>query len=99
MPEPDPVVPYPCASCPRLLTAGRVCGACRLRKCRGSTVEGAACRVPGCDAADPRVLRRHRFDEGVRVLCANHDALAGRRPRGWAAFLDELAAEPIRRSA
>lgn len=87
----DLTAPYPCSTCPKLIREGRTCGACRLRKCRGSTVEGAACRAPGCSVDDPRMLRRHRFADGVRIVCANHSAIVGRRPLVWAAFLDELA--------
>lgn len=33
-----------------------------------------------CAVADRRVLRRHRLAEGLVTLCANHAAVAGRRP-------------------
>lgn len=36
------------------------------------------------------MLRRHAFVDGVVVLCANHAALAGRRPLTAAAFLEEV---------
>jgi len=77
--------------CPRC-TPSRKCVARRLRKCRGTTVEGAACRV--CGIADSRVLRRHRFPDlpDPAILCANHAAIAGRKPLAWVAFLLEVGA-------
>lgn len=36
------------------------------------------------------MLRRHRFTDGTRVICANHAAVAGRRSLDWRAFLAEL---------
>lgn len=74
-----------CETCPRL-TPGRFCVACRVRKCRGSSVEGACF----CGVSDRRMLRRHRFTDGVRVICANHAAVAGRRELDWAAYLADL---------
>jgi hypothetical protein len=73
-------------NCGRLLTSGFWCTACRLRKCRGSIVTGEACAVHGCGVDSPRVLRWHRFTDDTRALCANHDALAGRRALTWAVF-------------
>lgn len=85
---------YPCEKCPRLITKGRVCGPCRLRDSRGSVVEGAACRAPECGISDARVLRRHRFADGVVILCANHDAIAGRRERDFESFVREVTPSP-----
>jgi hypothetical protein len=75
-----------CESCPRL-TTGRFCVACRVRKCRGTTIDGSC---PLCGVSDRRMLRRHRFTDGTRVICANHAAVAGRRSLDWRAFLAEL---------
>jgi hypothetical protein len=36
------------------------------------------------------MLRRHRFADGVVVVCANHSAVAGRRPLTWQDFEHEL---------
>ena len=94
MNPPNPIEPYPCSKCPRLITKGRTCGACRIRDCRGSIVEGAACRAPECDESDPRVLRRHRFTDGIAILCANHDAIAGRKPRDFGSFVREVTPLP-----
>ena len=73
------------------VTSGRVCTGCRVRKCRGGVVEGLACRICGITLA--RVLRLQRFvDEPEVPLCANHAALAGRRPLTWQAFEREALA-------
>lgn len=57
------------------------------------------CRSPRCRVSDPRMLRRHTFADGVVILCANHDAVAGKRRIAWGEFLRELAGEVVRRSA
>ncbi len=90
----NPPEEYSCSKCPRLITKGRVCGPCRLRDSRGSIVEGAACRAPECGISDARVLRRHRFADGVAILCANHDAIAGRRARDFDSFVREVTPPP-----
>jgi hypothetical protein len=74
-----------------LVQSGRYCPACRVRKCRGATIEGERCGIPGCGIDHPRVLRWHRFDDATVALCANHDALAGRRPMTWAAYREHGA--------
>lgn len=51
---------------------------------------GETCRAPCCDVSDPRMLRRHRFADGIVVVCANHSAVAGRRPLAWSDFAAEL---------
>jgi hypothetical protein len=66
------------------VTSGKVCSGCRVRKCRGASVDGLACRI--CGIALPRVLRLQRFGDELVPLCANHAALAGRRPLTWQAF-------------
>ncbi len=56
---------------------------------------GETCAAPGCGVAHPRLLRRVQFRDGaLLVLCANHAALAGRRPLDAAALLAELALPP-----
>lgn len=78
-----------------ILTRGKHCPGCRVRKCRRSGVAGGACRVPGCAVTHPRMLRRQRFaDATAAVLCANHAALVGRRTITLDAFLAELAPGP-----
>jgi hypothetical protein len=84
-------------SCPKLISKGRTCIGCRVRRCRGAVVEGACCRAPDCGIADERMLRRHRFVDGVAIVCANHSAVAGRRELTWADFETELRA-PLRRA-
>jgi hypothetical protein len=64
------------------------CPACRVRKCRGAGIDGERCSVPGCAVDHPRVLRWHRFTDRTVALCANHEALAGRRPLSWSTYLD-----------
>jgi hypothetical protein len=71
------------------MKSGRRCPACRVRKCRGSIIDGETCGVPSCGIAHPRVLRWHRFTDETVALCANHAALAGRRPIEWQAFQAE----------
>jgi hypothetical protein len=44
--------------------------------------------------SDARTLRRHRFTDGVAILCANHDAIAGRRPRDFESFVREVTPPP-----
>lgn len=88
-----PPPPALCEVC-RLIwvKGGKVCSGCRVRKHRGSAVAGGCCQAPECYIAHPRVLRRVRFRDGATVvLCANHAALAGRRPLDADAFLGELA--------
>lgn len=73
--------------CGRILERGFWCSTCRLRKHRGAmVVVGASCSIHGCPVDSPRVLRKHRFIDATIVLCANHEALAGRRPIAWANF-------------
>lgn len=91
---PSPIDPYPCSKCPRLITKGRICGPCRVRDSRGSSVEGAACRAPECDVSDERMLRRHRFTDGVAILCANHSAVAGKRALDFETFVREVTPPP-----
>lgn len=81
-----------CDSCQRPLTPksdgkiiGRVCAGCRVRKCRGTELEGSCF----CGHADRRVLRWHEFLDQRAVVCANHSAIAGRRPLTY----EELQAE------
>jgi hypothetical protein len=50
------------------------CPQCAVRAARAP--DGPPCAV--CGLADPRVLRMHRLAEGLRSLCANHAAIAGR---------------------
>lgn len=78
---------YTCPACAKL---NRRCQSCRLRRCRGASVAGAVCRAPCCAVSDPRMLRRHKFVDGVVVVCANHSAVAGRRPLTWPEFEREL---------
>lgn len=82
--HPEPVACL--GQCGRTLERGFWCTACRLRKHRGAVVLGACCGVHGCGVDSPRMLRRHRFADQTVVLCANHDALAGRRPIDWAVY-------------
>lgn len=85
--RPEPVI-CPCGR-PTDEPRRGLCIACYLRERRGSAFTiHAACQV--CRTADKRVLRWHRLAGGVWVvLCANHSAIAGRRPLE----LDELRAE------
>jgi hypothetical protein len=71
------------------VTSGKVCTGCRVRKCRGAAIEGAACEL--CQIAQPRVLRWTRLADRQAVLCANHAALVGRRPIPWAQLAAEAA--------
>jgi hypothetical protein len=90
-PKPEPV---PCQGCRIVLVqSGRRCAACRTRKCRGALIDGEACGVCGIDL--PRVLRWHRFTDATVALCANHEALAGRRPTSWALFRDQASAAEL----
>ena len=68
------------------ITTGTRCTACRVRKCRGTLIDGETCGITGCGIDHPRVLRWHRFSDTTIALCANHSALAGRRPLQWSAF-------------
>jgi hypothetical protein len=87
-PRPDPV---PCQGCSLVLVqSGRKCAACRTRKCRGATIDGEACGI--CGLRLPRLLRWHRFTDATVALCANHDALAGRRPISWDAYRAQAGA-------
>lgn len=71
-----PKVTRPCERCSRPVTSGLLCTACRVAKCRGLAVD-RSCHV--CGIAHPRLLRAHSFVDAAVVLCANHDALAGRQ--------------------
>lgn len=85
-----PPEPRPCGGCGVPIATGTRCIKCRVQKCRGLGVEGLACRVCGIGLA--RVLKLVRFlDEPEVPLCANHAALAGRRPLTWQAFEAEAA--------
>lgn len=76
------------------IATGTRCVKCRVQKCRGLGVEGLACRV--CGIALARVLKLVRFiDEPEVPLCANHAALAGRRPLTWQAFEAEAAQREV----
>jgi hypothetical protein len=80
----------PCPGCHVMLTPiGSLCNACSQRRLRGALIDGERCAVPSCALALPRVLRWHRFGEHEVALCANHDALIGRRPLSLEAFLAE----------
>lgn len=72
------------------IATGTRCVKCRVQKCRGLDVEGLECRVCGIGLA--RVLKLVRFiDEPEVPLCANHAALAGKRPLTWQQFEAEAA--------
>lgn len=89
--------PTPCqGGCGTILDRGFWCTGCRLRKCRGSVVSGATCSVPDCAIDHPRALRWHRFTDEHLIVCANHSALAGRRPLTWPAFLAETREHELR---
>lgn len=77
-----------CSGCGRRLEpgVGFWCPTCRTRKHRGALITGECCAVQGCGIDSPRVLRWHRFADDTLPLCANHEALAGRRSINWAAF-------------
>jgi hypothetical protein len=91
-PKPPPV---PCEVCRTPVQGGVRCVGCRLRKCRGTLIEGQTCGILGCGIDHPRVLRWHRFSDATIALCANHDALAGRAPTTWVAFRDQAAAADL----
>jgi hypothetical protein len=93
-PKPDPI---PCEGCGVVLVqSGRRCPGCRIRKCRGSAFSGHACGIVGCGVDSPRVLRWHRFVDATVPLCANHSALAGRRPISWTVFMAEALEHDLR---
>ena len=87
--------PRPCegAGCGVMIPSGTRCIRCRVRKCRGTEVEGMACAVPSCGITFSRVLRLVAFGEPPELvpLCGNHAALAGRRGLSFEAFLAEAA--------
>lgn len=91
-PKPDP---RPCGGCGVPIATGTRCIKCRVQKCRGLDVDGLACRVSTCGIALARVLKLVRFGDELVPLCANHAALAGKRPLTWAQF----EAEAIEREA
>ena len=70
---------------------GTRCNRCRVRKCRGTSVEGCACVVPSCGIAFTRILRLVAFGDELVPMCANHAALAGKRKLTLEQFLDEAA--------
>jgi hypothetical protein len=86
------MIRFPCnaVTCPcgRVTTSPRLglCFPCYQRRRRGHTT-AAACAI--CPQRDRRVLRRHKLAGGMHTLCANHAAIAGRRPL----TLAELEAE------
>jgi hypothetical protein len=86
-----------CELCSTPIGKGNVCTGCRVRKCRGSLVAGERCAV--CPVSHPRMLRWHSFTDGQQVLCANHSALAGRRPLTFDQFSAEVLAATYSRSA
>jgi hypothetical protein len=51
-----------------------------------------------CGIDQPRMLRWRRFTDDTVALCANHDALAGRRALTVDAFLAEASAYPLLRA-
>jgi hypothetical protein len=86
--------PRPCdGGCGVMIPNGSRCVRCRVRKCRGTDVEGRACTVPSCGITFSRVLRLVAFGTPPELvpLCANHAALAGRRGLTLEAFLAEAA--------
>jgi hypothetical protein len=88
--------PVPCETCRAVpVKLGGSCVGCRLRRCRGTIVDDASCAVPGCPVYHPRMLRWHRFTDDHVVLCANHSALAGRRPITWNGFRAEALTTPL----
>jgi hypothetical protein len=82
----------PCECCGMVPVRSGCCGGCRVRKCRGASIDGEACSIPGCGINQPRVLRWHRFTDETIALCANHSALAGRIPLRWSDYRDQAAA-------
>lgn len=88
----------PCRRCPTLTTRLRkgMCYRCYLRSWRGHQTEGP-CRV--CGLEDVRMLRRQTLGDGMAVLCANHAAVAGRRPITLAELAAECFAPADRRAA
>ena len=85
--------PKTCAACGRPTTTPRfgLCFGCYQRARRGHTIEGS-CAV--CGLADKRMVRRHKLADGWTVLCANHAAVAGRRPLKLEQLQAELAPSP-----
>lgn len=85
-----------CSNCGRPVSAtrGGQCSGCYQRRRRGHEAPGP-CRV--CGEADPRVLKRHRLAEGMLSLCANHSAVAGRRPITLAELMSETTTAGDRR--
>lgn len=85
-----PLPPAPCTDCGTPTDEPRrgLCIGCYLRVRRGAAFDlGACCQV--CRNNDRRVLRWHKLGGAMVVLCANHSAIAGRRPLE----LEELRAE------
>jgi hypothetical protein len=66
--------------------------ACAIRLSRG-TLLGPSCAA--CNTTDPRVLRLVRLADGKVTLCANHAAIAGRRPITIDALRAELHVESV----
>jgi hypothetical protein len=81
-----------CDTCQLVPVFAGSCVGCRVRRTRGAGIDGERCCVPSCGIDQPRVLRWHRFTDETVALCANHSALAGRRPLTSAKFLAESAA-------
>ena len=83
--------------CGVLIPNGTRCVRCRVRRSRGTEVEGRACAVPSCGIAFSRVLRLVAFGDPPSLvpLCANHAALAGRRGLSLEAFLAEAAEREV----
>ena len=80
-----------CNVCEIVPSSG-TCVGCRVRRARGSGIDGERCAVGSCGIDQPRVLRWHAFRDETLPLCANHSALAGRRPLNAADFLAEASA-------
>lgn len=77
------------------IATGTRCVKCRVQKCRGIDVEGLACRISTCGIALARVLKLVRFGDELVPLCANHAALAGKRPLTWQQFEAEAAEREV----
>jgi len=84
--------PRTCRGCARPIDPeqrAHVCKACRLRKCRGTTV-GSACACCG-HAVRAELVRRNLADGSV-TLCGNCATRCGRRPLTLAQLRGERAA-------